>query len=494
MIGYLTSRSGTIPRLDRLLADGGWSGVRGAIDRPVSGIATDSRRVSPGEVFFALPGAAADEAVDRGAAAVVTQRIPMTTPARVTFVQVADPAAALARAARCLYRYPDRELRVVGVAGGPGKTTVAHLLQHFLGREKRAGLLGSIEYDLGVRRVPAHRATPEATDVFGLLSRMREAGCRDAVLEVSASGIEQRSVLGLEFGAMVVLRGGAAADGGEPEDPLGALRRISPGPGAIAPRIAVVGAEGGAGAEGRRGLPAGVRRVTFGPQARAMFRSERVEVDGDGARFDLVWPGGRMPVVSPLLGRHNAENLVAALAAAWALGVEPSRAAAMLADFGGVPGRMERVAGGRRGRVVVDLARSDEALTTALRALREITPGRVLAVFGDGDSRDRAGRIRRVRRVQAQADFAVGTVDNPQGESVRRILGDMEAGVVAPERIAWIEDRRRAIRVALAMARPEDAVLVAGRGHERFQNLGETVVPCDDRQVARELMAGEAKL
>lgn len=485
MIGYLTPRAATVPRLDDLLADGGWSGVRGAIDRPISGIATDSRRVSPGQVFFALPGAAADEAVNRGAVAVVADRIPMAAPARVTFVQVSDPAAALARAARRFYRCPDRDLRVVGVAGGPGKTTVAHLLRHLLSGDGKTGLLGSIEYDLGVRRVPAHRETPEATEVFGLLSRMREAGCRDAVLEVSAGGIERRNILGLEFGAMVVLPGTAGVDSGRGTDPLGELRRMGGGAG---PRLAVVGVESASSGRVAAGTESGSRRVTFGLHPAAQVRAERIESGEAGVRFDLVWPGGCTRIESPLLGRHNARNLLAALAAAWALGVEPARAAERLRTLTGVPGRMERVAGGA-GRVIVDCARTDEALETALRSVREMTPGRVLAVFGDGESRDRAGRIRRVRRVQANADFAVGTVDNPQGESVARILGEMEAGVTAAERIVWIDDRRRAIRLALAMARPGDAVLIAGRGHERFQHLGDTVVPFDDRQVAGELLA-----
>ena len=183
--------------------------AKGGLDRPFSGLTMDSRRVVPGNLFFALPGLRTDgagyidEAIDRGAVAVVTQR-PVTLPhSRVTFIQVADARATLARVAQRYYRFPDRDLAVVGVTGTNGKTTVTHLLKHFLNGERRVGLIGTVSYDLGARTVPSYKTTPEALDIFGMLAQMRDAGCRQAVMEVSSHGIDQQRVLGLHFDAVV---------------------------------------------------------------------------------------------------------------------------------------------------------------------------------------------------------------------------------------------------------------------------------------------------
>ena len=182
---------------------------KGNLDCPISGLSLDSRRVVPGNVFFALPGRRTDgsqfidEAVSRGAAAVIATHMPAHIPARVTFVRVADARAVLARASRRYYRYPDRDLKVVGVTGTNGKTTVTNLLRHFLEGERRVGVIGTISYDLGNRTVPAFRTTPESLDIYGMMAQMRDAGCRDAVMEVSSHGIDQLRVLDLEFAAAV---------------------------------------------------------------------------------------------------------------------------------------------------------------------------------------------------------------------------------------------------------------------------------------------------
>ena len=183
--------------------------VKGELDRPISGLTMDSRRVVPGNLFFALPGlrtdgsAFIDEAINRGAVAVVTQK-PVTLPhGKVTFIQVADARATLARVAQRYYKFPDRELDVVGVTGTNGKTTVTHLIKHFLNGQQRVGLIGTVHYDLGARTVPSYKTTPESLDIYGMLAQMRDAGCRQAIMEVSSHGIDQQRVLGLHFGAVV---------------------------------------------------------------------------------------------------------------------------------------------------------------------------------------------------------------------------------------------------------------------------------------------------
>ena len=234
MIGYLTSNASLIhafsprpavrtrretlalnrvfkmaPKLSDYFHDGEILAAKGALDRPISGLAIDSRRVVPGNLFFALPGRRADgasfidEAVSRGAVAVVTAKLPAHAQSRVTFVQVADARAMLARVAQRYYKFPDRDLAVIGVTGTNGKTTVTHLLQHLLNADQRIGLLGTINYDLGARTVPSFRTTPESLDIYGMMAQMRDAGCRQAVMEVSSHGIDQQRVHGLRFGAAV---------------------------------------------------------------------------------------------------------------------------------------------------------------------------------------------------------------------------------------------------------------------------------------------------
>jgi UDP-N-acetylmuramoyl-L-alanyl-D-glutamate--2,6-diaminopimelate ligase len=231
------------------------------------------------------------------------------------------------------------------------------------------------------------------------------------------------------------------------------------------------------------------RLVTYGENAAAQVRAENVQLEFTRTKFRLVWPGGTLEVDSPLLGRFNVSNLLAAVATAWGLGRDPQVMLARLHSFKGVPGRMERIDEGQPFNVLVDYAHTDDALRNALGMLRAITPGRVLVVFGCGGNRDRSKRPLMTKAVQEFADFALATSDNPRTESISRIFDDMRAGVHAPDRITWIEDRRRAISLALDLAKPGDCVLIAGKGHESYQEFADTVFPFDDRQVTRELLA-----
>ncbi len=483
--------------LSDLLTDDEILAVRGPLDRPVTGIVMDSRRVVPGNVFFALPGLRTDggihvaEALSRGAVAIVSVAAPAATPAKITFIQVADARAALARAARRVHRTPDRDLAVVGITGTNGKTTVAHLVKLFLEEQTRVGLLGTISYDLGARTVPSFKTTPEAPDIFHLLAQMRDAGCREAVMEVSSHGIDQRRVLGLEFAAAVFTN--LTQDHLDYHETLEAYfqvkARLFTGETGVVPPVSVVNIDD---AHGRRLLdmiPANTSRVvTYGESAEAQIRAEDVELGFKETVFTLVWPEGRARVRSPVLGRYNVSNVLAAAATAYGLGRNPHAFLARLAVFPGVPGRMERIEEGQAFNVLVDYAHTDDALRNALGMLRAITPGRLLCVFGCGGNRDRAKRPLMVRAVEDCSDLALVTADNPRGETVAAIFDDMRVGVTRPEKFTWIEDRRRAISLALDMCRPGDCLLVAGKGHETYQEFTDTITPFDDRQVVRELI------
>jgi UDP-N-acetylmuramoyl-L-alanyl-D-glutamate--2,6-diaminopimelate ligase len=499
------------PKLSDYFRDEEIVAVKGSLDRPISGLVLDSRRVVPGTLFFALPGLRADgaafidEAVSRGAVAIVTQKMPALPPAKVTFIQVADARAALALVAQRYYKFPDRDMTVVGVTGTNGKTTVTHLIKHFLNGEQRVGLIGTINYDLGARTVPSFRTTPEALDIYGMMAQMRDAGCRQAVMEVSSHGIDQQRVRGLQFGAAVFTN--LTRDHLDYHKTLDAYfavkTRLFTGETGAAPKVSLVNLDDAYGEKLAAHLAThvpGTRIVTFGENARAQIRAENVALNFTNTTFRLVWPAlhgaegthQSMLIDSPLIGRYNVSNLLAAVATAWGLGRDPQVFLARLRAFKGVPGRMERIDEGQPFNVLVDYAHTDDALRNALGMLRAITPGRLLVVFGCGGNRDRTKRPLMTKAVQEFADFAFATADNPRTERLSQIFDDMRAGVTAPEKITWIEDRRRAISVALDMAKPGDCLLIAGKGHESVQEFADTVFPFDDRQVARELIGIKA--
>ncbi len=492
------------PKLSDCFADGEVIAVKGLLERPISGLVHDSRRVVPGNLFFALPGLRADggtfidEAVSRGAVAIVTEKMPSLPPAKVTFIQVADARASLARVAQRYYQFPDRAMSVVGVTGTNGKTTVSHLIKHFLNGDQRVGLIGTINYDLGARTVPSYRTTPESLDVFGMLAQMRDNGCKQAVMEVSSHGIDQQRVAGLQFAAAVFTN--LTRDHLDYHKTLEAYfdvktRLFTGGTGSLPP-VAVVNLDDAYGdklVERLRmgeGLASGKRPrvVTYGEHGSALVRAENVSLNFKNTTFRLVWPGGTMDIDSPLIGRYNVSNILAAIATAWSLGRDPQVFLARLRSFSGVAGRMERIEEGQAFNVLVDYAHTDDALRNALGMLRAITPGRLFVVFGCGGNRDRAKRPLMVRAVQEFADYAFATADNPRHEVLGQIFDDMRTGVTTPEKIAWIDDRRRAISLALDACKAGDCLLIAGKGHETYQEFAGTVTPFDDRQVVRELI------
>ena len=484
------------PKLQDYFTDDDIVSVKGGLERPISGLTMDSRRVVPGNLFFALPGlrtdgaAFIDEAINRGAVAVVSQR-PVSLPyGKVTFIQVPDVRTTLARVAQRYYRFPDRDMEVVGVTGTNGKTTVTHLIKHFLNGQQRIGLIGTVSYDLGLRTVPSYKTTPESLDLYGMLAQMRDAGCRQAVMEVSSHGIDQKRILGLHFGAVVFTN--LTRDHLDYHKSLDAYfevkARLFAGATGALPKVAVVNLDDPYGRDLAARIPAQVRTVTFGEHPDAAVRAEAVNLEFRRTSFRLVWPGGTAVVESPLIGRYNVSNLLAALATVHALGRDLAVLLPKLGTFHSVAGRMERIEEGQSFNVLVDYAHTDDALRNALGMLRAVTPGRLLVVFGCGGNRDRTKRPLMTRAVQERADFAWATADNPRSEPLARIFSDMKEGVVAPDRILFLDDRRRAISLALDAARPGDCLLIAGKGHESYQEFADTIIPFDDRQVVRELI------
>jgi UDP-N-acetylmuramoyl-L-alanyl-D-glutamate--2,6-diaminopimelate ligase len=228
--------------------------------------------------------------------------------------------------------------------------------------------------------------------------------------------------------------------------------------------------------------------LSYGEDPEADVNASDIDYGFKSTRLRLRWPGGEREVESALIGSYNVSNLLAAVTATLASGRDPEVFLDRLSTFQGVPGRMERLEEGQAFNVLVDYAHTDDALRNAVAMLKPVTPGRLLVVFGCGGDRDRAKRPLMVQAAQEHADFVFATADNPRREDLAQIFADMKEGVTAPDRITWIDDRRRAISLALDMAEPGDSLLIAGKGHEPYQEFADTVVPFDDRQVARELI------
>lgn len=460
-------------------------------------IVTDSRRVVPGALFFAIRGLRTDgneyidEAIDRGAVGIISE-LPTKVVSHVSYVVVSDVRRALAAVSKRFYEAPDEKLQIVGITGTNGKTTVAMLTQFLLSKASAGptGLLGTVHYDLGKRTLPSYKTTPESVDTFGMLRQMVDEGCPRAVMEVSSHAVDQDRVYGMQMPVMTFLN--LTQDHldyhSSMEAYFSAKQKLFTGDTGNLPKVAVVNIADPYGKQLLTAIPETVRVVTFGAEETAMFRADDIELSAAGTSFNLMWPGGTAALQTRELGAYNVSNVLAALAICHAVGIAVNPLIEKLTLFPGVPGRMQRIEQGQPFNVLVDYAHTDDALRNALTMLREITTGRILVVFGCGGNRDRKKRVLMTTAVQELADVSWATSDNPRKESIEAIFADMQAGVSNAETIHFIKDRRRAISLALDAARPGDCVLIAGKGHETYQEFADTVVPFDDRMVAKELL------
>ncbi len=470
--------------------------LRGDADRAITGLVTDSRRVVPGALFFALEGARVngadfvEEAIGRGAVAVVSARPPAKHSPAV-WAQVLDVRVAMAEIARRFYRDPDEDLFLTGVTGTNGKTTVSMMTQFLLkGPDAPCGLIGTVRYEVGARTLPSYKTTPESVDLFALFDQMRDAGCTACAMEVSSHAVAQARIHGVRFDAVAFtnLTQDHLDYHGSLENYFNAKARLFTGECGHQARVAVINVDDPYGRVLVDRLPAGVEAVTYGFSASAGLRAVNVVLAPGGSQCEVEWTGGRARLTLALPGRYNILNALCALGLARAAGRDLNLLVPRLAQFSGVPGRMEKIDSSQPFQVLVDYAHTDDALSHALTMLRDVCAGRLLVVFGCGGNRDRAKRPRMTAAVQRWADFAWATADNPRKEPLAQIFADMRGGLTAPTRIRFVDDRRRAIALAMEEAKPGDCVLIAGKGHETFQEFADTVVPFDDRQVARELL------
>jgi len=499
-------------RLSQLVAELAGAELLGP-DADVSAICYDSRRAGPGALFVAVPGFRTDghdhieEAAQRGATAVAVQADrPEKWRAAVggrglAAVVVADTRQALAGLAAAFYGHPGRRLRVVGVTGTDGKSTVVHLVSHLLeAAGHRSGLLSTVQCKAGDRIWPneSRFTTPEAPDVQALLAEIVAAGDEYAVLESTSHGLALHRLDGCEYdiAAMTNVTADHLDFHRSREEYLGAKGRLfamldESTRKAGVEKVAVLNVDDPA-ADYFRSLTR-ARTISYGVEKPADVRAAEIRPSDWGSRFRLATTAGEEEVTLGQPGDFNVYNALAAASVALSQGVALGDIARGIASFSGVPGRLERIEEGQPFTVVVDFAHAPEALRRVLTFLRGRCRGRLIAVFGCIGERERPRRAGMGLAAGQLADFSILTNDNPFSEDPDGIIAEIaeglrEAGRHEGHHFVAIPDRREAIAHAFAMAVEGDVVLLAGKGHEQSIIIGETVIPWDDRRAARELL------
>lgn len=485
----LSHREGERGAAGRALSVTGDTGV------VLSGVRQDSRRVLPGELFCAREGRTARgsafvaDALSRGAAAVLAKRGSLTEPLAVPLIEVEDPASAIGFVAEVVYGRPSQALPVVGITGTNGKTTTSSVLEQALrALSHRPARLGTLGFSFGADQREGALTTPEADDISRLCAEVRDAGGTELVMEVSSIALASARVDALRFAvaAFTNLSQDHLDFHASMAEYAAAKARLFD---ALAPGVSVLNVDDAFGAE----LAARARGqvITTGRAVSASVRPLATSLDASGIRARVATPGRVVELESGLLGEHNLENLLTALGVLLALEIDAEAAAKALSGAVGAPGRLERCdTPDDDVRVLVDYAHTDDALENVLRALRPVTQGELVCVFGCGGDRDPTKRPRMGAAVARGASRAIITSDNPRSEDPQSIARAIVPGFAGSPTPYVLElDRRAAIQRAILGAAPGDTVLVAGKGHEPYQIVGAEKLPFDDREVSRAALA-----
>ncbi len=463
----------------------------------ISGLHYDSRRIRPGDVFVAMKGESSDgnrfidAAIANGAVAVVSDSAAEVLRAGIGWAQVAHGRRALARLSANFYHHPAEQLTMTGVTGTNGKTTISFLLESiFAAAGRKTVLVGTIEYHVAGKIVPAPHTTPEALELNQVLASGRPAGASEGVMEVSSHALAQERVYGIPFDVAIFtnLTRDHLDYHGDFDSYFEAKSQLFRGCGTEPPRVSVLNVDDAYGAKlvdlSHR---SGSRIYTYG-LGTADFCAKGIDVGPTGTRFEAVTPDGSITLQSPLIGRVNVYNILAAAAAALARDCTLEQIAEGVRTLERVPGRFERVDVGQPFSVVVDYAHTDDALRNLTSLAREFVRGRgrVITVFGCGGDRDRRKRPLMGEAAGRGSDFVVVTSDNPRSEDPMDIINLALEGLKPTGTPFAVEpDRAKAIALAIAEAKAGDIALIAGKGHEKVQVTREGAAPFDDVEVAR---------
>lgn len=468
-----------------------------AADAEVRQVACDSRKVQPGGLFFALHGAKADgnafvrDAVSRGAFAVTSEApAPEGLPRSVAWVTVAEARKALAAAAANFFGHPAGALQLIAVTGTNGKTTTTSLVDSIIKASgAKTGLFGTIAYHTPRGEYPAPNTTPESVDLQGFLAEIRDEGGKFAVLEASSHSLMMDRLWGCHFQAAVFtnLTREHMDYHKTFDDYFAAKRRLFEGTGAGAPETAILNFDD---AYGRQLAGLAKTTVSYGIESAADITARKIQLAFSGLSFTAHTPKGRLHIASPMVGRINVYNILAAIGAAQAAGIANETIEAGVRNLTSVAGRFQRVDRGQPFLMVVDYAHTDDALENLIKTARELnSKGRIITVFGCGGGKDRTKRPVMGEVSGRLSDLTILTNDNPRQEDPLKIISDIVVGLQKTAGKYMIEpDREKAIGMALDEARAGDIVLLAGKGHERYQILADRTIDWDDRAIAARLL------
>jgi UDP-N-acetylmuramoyl-L-alanyl-D-glutamate--2,6-diaminopimelate ligase len=464
------------------------------------GLAYDSRKVEPGFLFFAFAGSRTDgaryaaSAFEKGALAVVSDR-PADSSARGPWIQVTHGREALALAARNFYRKPDERVLLTGITGTNGKTTSSMLVDSILrAAGKVTALIGTIEYHLAGRVLPAVNTTPESLDLFRMFDELAAVGGTHATLEASSHALDLGRIYGMHFhtAAFTNFTRDHLDYHGTMEVYFSAKQLLFTPRSGPPPRFAVLNAD-----------DEQVRKLEIAPETRLFWYgtgarpstgelwicAEDIQSGFDGLSFEIIAGPQHFPVKSALVGHINMQNILLAAGVALSYGLKEEEIQKGLANLQRVPGRFERVEEGQPFTVVVDYAHTDDALRNVIAAARAMRPKRVITLFGCGGDRDRSKRPLMGMVAAEGSDYVVLTSDNPRSEDPLAIMNDAMVGLSRFDTPHVAEpDRERAIRKAIETAAPGDVVILAGKGHETYQVLKDGPIAFDDREVARQVL------
>lgn len=467
----------------------------------VGKITSDSRLIEPGDIFVACHGSRMDghhflsQAFVAKAAAVVFDRpLNIAVPQKICAVRVENSQACLSQLLNRFYDFPDQKVKLVGVTGTNGKTTIAYLTHQLLREKAKAGYLGTLWYDLPGERVPAVNTTPGAEVLVPLLKQICDEKGQYCVMEVSSHALDQRRVYGLQFelAMFTQLTQDHLDYHKDLENYFQAKRRLFISENE--PRHRLINAD----------CPFGRRLLAEIPQAKsyslegpADYQVTEMVCTLQGSRFKLKFRGREIPFQIRLPMKHNVANVVTVLAGLDLLGYDPEDFRGVLAEIPGIPGRLERVSGADQFEVFVDYAHTPDAIENVLREARKMKPKRILTLFGCGGDRDRTKRPLMAKAAWQDSDIVVLTSDNPRSEDPEAILRDIKKGFPSSGQgaeIFEVIDRREAIEKIISLAEPGDAVFILGKGHEDYQIIGDRKVPFDDRLVVQEFLKKKARV
>ncbi len=465
----------------------------------VSDVTHDSRQAGTGALFVAVRGLTTDghrfveDVMRRGAVGVISE-LDQPENFQGAWLKVADARRALAQAAVVINGNPSRDLKLVGITGTNGKTTTTYLVFALAeANGEKGAMLTTVEYRIGERSEPAVRTTPEASDTNRFLRRAIEDGCEMAVMETSSQAIDLNRCDDLQFQVAVFTN--LTRDHLDyhltMENYYAAKKKLFDGRLGEKPVSSVVNIDDEYGARLANELKANNQKVvTFAQNNSADLTAENIEVSLiKGTSFDLRTPNGIRKITSPLVGKPHVYNMLAATAVALELGYDLDKISEGLKRCAGAPGRFERVPHDGNFAVVVDYAHSDDALLNTLKTARELTSGKLITVFGCGGDRDKTKRAPMGEVAGSHSDLVIVTSDNPRTENPLQIISEIEVGLQKTNsQYLVISDRREAIHQAIAKAKLNDVVLIAGKGHETYQIVGGDKFHFDDREIAREAL------